>query len=214
VIEPFISKFLSPTKAFRRFSVLLTIHHSSDISQQQIGERTHLSSSMVNNYIKQLKSEGQISVCGTTNRNQSYHLTASGHRELIESLILYSADVIRLYGNAKHEFAKLIDKFYAEGVREVVLFGAAETAEVVYAAIRSSSIKVIGVVDSDVNKQGKAFERLTIQPPTTLKTLNPDAIIVTSFGQQEGICQTIKDLVGDAIPIKRLSTIGILEEAA
>lgn len=169
---------------------------------------------MVNNYIKLFKNEGQIRINGTTNRNQSYHLTTAGHRELIESLIQYSADVIRLYGIAKQEFAKLIGKFYEEGIRQVVLFGAAETAEVVYAAIRSSSISVIGVVDSDVNKQGKAFERLTIQPPTAIKTLNPDAIIVTSFGQQQGICRTIKDLVGDTIPIKRLSTISIVEEAA
>jgi DNA-binding MarR family transcriptional regulator len=214
VIEPFISKFLSPTKAFRRFSVLLAIHHASDISQHQIGERTHLSSSMVNNYIKLLKNEGQISVCGTTNRNQSYHLTASGHRELIESLILYSADVIRLYGNAKNEFVKLIGQFYKEGIRTVVLFGAAETAEVVYAAIRSSAIRVVGVVDSDARKQGKAFEQLVIQSPSTIRTLKPDAVIVTSFGQQEEICQTIEALVGDSIPIKRLSRIGAMEEAA
>lgn len=213
MIEPFVSKFLSPTKAFRRFSVLLTIHHSPDLSQQQIGERTHLSSSMVNNYIKQLRNEKQICVRGTTNRNQSYHLTASGHHELVESLILYSAEVIRLYGNAKQEFSKLLGKFYDEGIRTVMLFGAAETAEVVYAAIRSSSIEVIGIVDSDDRKQGKKFDQFTIQAPIALATRNPDAIIVTSFAKQEEICQTIKGLVGESIPIKRLSTIGAMEEA-
>jgi DNA-binding MarR family transcriptional regulator len=214
MIELFISKFLSPTKVFRRFSVLLSIHHCSDISQNQIGERTHMSSSMVNNYIKQFKKEGRVRVQGTTNRNQSYHLTASGHGELIESLIQYSAEVIRLYGSAKQEIAKLLGKFYEEGIREVVLFGAAETAEVVYAAIRSSSLKVIGVVDSDTCKQGKTFEQLTIQSPAVIKMLNPDAIIVTSFGQQEEICRTIQALIGDAVPIKRLSTISNMEEAA
>ena len=96
----------------------------------------------------------------------------------------------------------------------MVLFGAAETAEVVYAAIRSSSLKVIGVVDSDTCKQGKTFEQLTIQSPAVIKMLNPDAIIVTSFGQQEEICRTIQALVGDAVPIKRLSTISNMEEAA
>jgi FlaA1/EpsC-like NDP-sugar epimerase len=133
---------------------------------------------------------------------------------LITSLVQYSAEVIRLYGNAKQEFVKLFAKFYDEGIRKVVLFGAAETAEVVYAAIRSSAIRVIGVVDSDMKKHGRAFERLTIQSPTAIKALKPDAIIVTSFGQQEEICQTIKTLVGDAIPIKRLSTISVMEEAA
>ena len=207
MIEPFVSTFLSPTKALRRFSVLLAIHHSADLSQQQIGERTHLSSSMVNNYIKELKKEGRIVVRGSSNRSQSYHLTESGHREIIESLIQFSAEIIRLYGNAKSEFSKIIDNYYTEGIRTVILFGAAETAEVVYAAIRSSAMKVIGVVDSDTNKQGNSFERFTIQPPEVIKELAPDAIIITSFGKQEEISQCIQEIVGDSIPVKRLSTI-------
>ena len=212
MIEPFVSNFLSPTKAFRRFSVLLAIHHSPDISQQQIGEKTHLSSSMVNNYIKQLKNEGHLRVQGTTNRNQHYYLTATGRRELVESLVQYSGEVIRLYGNAKHEFSRLLGKFHREGIHTVVLFGAAETAEVVCAAMRQTPIRVTGIVDSDPEKQGLAFDRHIIKPPSCLTNLNPDAVIVTSFGQQEEICQTIKALVGDSIPIKRLSMIGAEKE--
>ncbi|WP_167527572.1 MarR family winged helix-turn-helix transcriptional regulator [Desulfosarcina alkanivorans] len=212
MIEPFVSMFLSPTKAFRRFSVLLAIYHSPEVSQQQIGKRTHLSSSMVNNYIKQLKKEGHVCVHGTNNRNQSYYLTASGHRELVESLVQYSGEVIRLYANAKQEFAKLLGGFYREGIRTAVLFGAAETAEVVYAAMKRTPIRVTGIVDSDPGKQGQAFDRHIIKPPSSLIHLSPDAVIVTSFGQQEEICQTIKALVGDSIPIKRLSMIGAEEE--
>ena len=207
VIEPFDSKFFSPTKEFRRFSVLFAIQNSPEMSQQQMGDITHLSSSMVNNYIKQLKNEGRIFVHGTTNRNQSYHLTESGQHELIQSLIQFSAEVIRLYGDAKNEFLKIINSYYGEGIRTVVLFGAAETAEVVCAAIRSSSLRVIGVVDSDRSKQGKSFDKFTIQSPMVIKDMNPDAIIVTSFGKQEEICRCIREIAGDSIPIKRLSTI-------
>jgi predicted transcriptional regulator len=210
VIEPFQSRFLSPTKAFRRFSVLLAIQDSPEISQHQIGTVTHLSSSMVNNYIKALKQEGRIAVKGTTNRNQSYHLTESGHQELIQSLMEFSAEVIRLYGNAKNEFAKIIDTYCKEGIRSVVLFGAAETAEVVYAAIRNSTISVLGIVDSDVRKQGTRFDQFTIQPPKSIKHLQPDAVLVTSFGQQEEICECAKAIVGSSIPIKRLSTIDMV----
>ncbi len=167
---------------------------------------------MVNNYIKQLKKEGHIRVQGTTNRNHSYYLTASGRRELVESLVQYSGEVIRLYGNAKQEFSRLLGKFYSEGIRTVVLFGAAETAEVVCAAMRRTPIIVIGIVDSDPEKQGQVFDRHIIKHPSCLTDLDPDAVIVTSFGQQDEICQTIRELVGDSIPIKRLSMIGAGEE--
>ena len=207
VIDPFQSRFLSPTKAFRRFSVLLAIQDTPDISQKQMGTVTHMSSSMVNNYIKALKQEGRIAVQGTTNRNQSYHLTESGHQELIQSLMDFSAEVIRLYGNAKSQVAKIIDTYCKEGIRSVVLFGAAETAEVVYAAIRNSTMSVLGIVDSDVRKQGTRFGPFTIQPPKFIKTFQPDAILVSSFGQQEEICECAREIVGSSIPIKRLSTI-------
>ena len=212
MIELFDSKFFLPTKDFRRFSVLFAIQNSPESTQKQMADRTHLSSSMVNNYVKQLRKEGRIFVQGTTNRNQSYHLTESGHQELIQSLIQFSAEVIRLYGNAKKEFSKIIDNYYNEGIRSVVLFGAAETAEVVYAAIRNLSISVLGIVDSDVCKQGKSFDQFTIQPPKAIEQIRPDAIIVTSFGQQEDICRSVKKIVGDSIPVKYLSIIDEIGE--
>ena len=58
MIEPFRSTFLTPTKKYRRLSILLTILDSSAVSQHKMAKMTHLSSSMVNNYIKELEEAG------------------------------------------------------------------------------------------------------------------------------------------------------------
>ena len=207
MIRSINSAFLSPTKKSRRLAVLLAIHDAPESSQHSIGKTTRLSSSMVNNYIKRLKEEGLITVSGDTNRTQSYHLTADGQQMLREALLDYSADIVQLYGSVKREIAKILSGYYEEGIRTGVLFGAAETAEVVHLAIKETQLVMIGVVDSDAAKHGKPFNGLIIQAPEEIKRIRPDAVIITSFARQEEIHGYLKKLIGKKIKIKKLSDL-------
>lgn len=207
MIEAFQLNYLSPTKDSRILSVLFSILDEPHTSQHKIAAETNLSSSMVNNYIKRLKREGLIRVLGNTNRNQQYHVTESGRVMLRKSLLDYSAEIVRLYGHAKIEIAKILTSFYGEGIRTVVLFGVAETAEIVYAAAKRTALVIIGVVDSDIRKQGNIFNGLEIRPPEDINEIRPDAVVITSFGRQEEIYRQIKDISGDEISIRKLSDI-------
>lgn len=207
MIPPFHSKFLAPTKNFRRFSVLLSIYNAPEISQSQIGRITHLSSSMVNNYIKELQEEGLIEIVGDTNRTFSYHPTRSGKNELMSLLIDYSTEIIQLYGAAKREVAGILNGLHSDGIRLVALFGAAETGEVVYTAIKETPLTVIAVVDNDPKKQGKAFNGLIVQHPEVLKTISVDAIVITSFGKQDEIFDYIKQNLEESIMVIRLTNL-------
>ena len=207
MIEPFHSKYLLPTKEFRCLSVLFAINESSDNSQSVIGEMTNLSSSMVNNYIKNFKHEGLITVTGNTNRTQSYFLTEKGRNILTYSLLGYSAEIVQLYSAVKSEMISILNGIYEEGLRTVVLFGAAETAEIVHAAIKDTDLVVIGVVDNSKEKHGKLFNGLKIHRPDEIMKIKPDGVIITSFARQEEIYAYLKNLVQDKIKIKRLSTL-------
>ena len=187
--------------------MLLSIHNSPKASQHQIAKGTHLSSSMVNNYIKLLKQEQLITISGKTNRTQSYHLTASGIDDLKESLLSYSAEIVQLYASVKLKVTQILNGFYNEGIRTIALFGVAETAEVVHAALKDTNLVMIGVVDSDLTKQGKPFNGLFIQSPDQLKQIRPDAVVITSFARQEEILRDVKKLVGKDIKVKKLSDL-------
>lgn len=205
MISPFNSKFLSPTKLFRRLSVMLAINEAPSKSQHAIGRQTHLSSSMVNNYIKSLQQEGLIRVTGDTNRTRRYHLTGKGRNTLREDFLCYSAEIVRLYGAVKLEISSILREFSGENIRTVALFGVAETAEVVHAAMKQTDLVIVGVVDSDTKKQGKPFNGLVIQAPEMLQQMHPDAVVITSFGKQEEIYESVKNLVREGVKIKRLS---------
>lgn len=207
MITLFNSAYFSPNKALRKLALLYAIHEGPHASQHMIGRLVHLSSSMVNNYIKMFKQEGLVTVLGDTNRNQSYHLTGEGGKSLRQSLLSYSAEIVQMYGAVKRELSNILRGFYSEGIRTVVLFGAAETAEVVHAALKDTDLVMIGVVDSDVSKHGKPFNGLIIQSPDKLLMIAPDAVVITSFGRQEEIYASVQKIVGDKIPIKKLSDI-------
>lgn len=207
MIELFESVFLSPTKAFRRLSVLMAIRQFPDISQHKMARMTRLSSSMVNNYVKALKQEQMISITGETNRTCRYHLTQKGREELLSLILSYSAEIIRLYGEAKAEIVRRLRQIRDEGIESVALFGASSTAEVVSLGIQEVGLKVLGVVDSDPGKQGRKFGGVIIQPPEALKHMNMDAVVATSFGRQEEIHNVILKFVDPAVRVVKLSNL-------
>lgn len=207
MIKAFQLKYLSPTKQSRLLSVLFSIYEEPDGSQHKIAANTNLSSSMVNNYIKLLKREGFITVLGKTNRTQQYHLSETGRVMLRKSLLDYSAEIVRLYGTVKNEIANILNDFYIEGIRTIVLFGVAETAEIVYAAAKRTALVIIGVVDSDNTKQGRIFNGLEIRSPEDIQEIRPDAVVITSFGRQEEIYQLVRTISGDKLKIRKLSDI-------
>ncbi len=204
MFRPFLFKYISATKHTSSLSVLLSIQKTPDASQHQIARRSNLSSSMVNNYIKQLKQENLITIEGDTNRTLSYHLTPQGHNKLKQSLLSFSIETMQLYSFVKQEIAQILQGYFEEGIRTLVLFGVAETAEVVYAAIKRTPLVVIGTVDSDMSKHGTPFNGFVIQPPDKINQIKPDAVLITSFSKQEEIHDCIRQISGDCIPVKKI----------
>lgn len=207
MIKPIHLTFFNPTRESRLLSVLFSIFENPDASQHKIAGRTSLSSSMVNNYIKLLEREGLIFIEGDTNRTKQYKLSGPGLGMLRRSLLEYSAEIVRLYTSVKEEVANILKRFYNDGIRTIVLFGVAETAEIVYAAAKDVPVSIVGVLDNDRAKQGRFFNGLEIQSPMAVKTLNPDAVVITSFGKQEEIYQQMLKLTDNQIEIKKLLTV-------
>ena len=207
MIESFNRHYLFPTKKLRCLSLLMAMYENPANSQKAIGETADLSSSMVNNYMKFFTKEGLITISGATNRTKRYHLTEAGYEMLTSSLLDYSAEIVRLYSSVKKEIVHILNGFYAEGIREILLYGAAETAEIVYSAAREAKLLVTGIVDNDKNKHQKAFNDFTIRSSDEIGNINFDAIVIASFGKQEEIYQAIKKITGGKVLIKRLSDL-------
>ncbi len=211
MLKIFDSQFLAPNKEYKKLALLSTIDSAPDCSQHYLGRVTSLSSSMVNNYIKTFKKEALITVSGETNRSVSYHLTEKGKKFLSSTLLVYSAEVIQIYGTIKRGIEEILKEHYNNGVRNVVFFGVSETAEVVYTALKNTEIEITGVVDSDKNKQGNTFNGLIIEKPENISKLKPDGLLITSFAKQEEIYSIALNLLKKSKLSKNIKIIRISE---
>jgi DNA-binding MarR family transcriptional regulator len=199
-------KFFKHSPLLKRLLILAAIEKNPHISQNNLANEVGLTSSMVNNYIRKLSKKELIRIKGNTNRTMNYNLTPKGFEEKMSLLVAYSLETTGLYQDAKQEFAQRLQEIYEEGVHNAVLFGAGETAEILYNASKSKDLEIIGIVDNDPDKQGKLFGNLIIQPPEFIERINPDGVIIASLGRQDEIHAQINSLSDKGIAIKTISS--------
>ena len=199
-------QFLKASPLFKRLLILTALEQNPSISQHTLAHEVGLTSSMVNNYIRDLSENRLISVKGSTNRTMSYNLTPKGLREKMSLLISYNLETTSLYMDAKKEFAQRLQKIYEEGIHSAVLFGAGETAEIIYNASQSLKLEIIGIVDNDPAKQQKLFGNLVIKSPHCIEEIKPDGVIIASVGRQDEIYKQIAVLMDQGIAVKKIGS--------
>lgn len=203
------SHFLSPGKSLRELSLLLAVHHGSRVTQSMLAEETNLSPARVNSYLKELSGQGHLSIRPRNQRDYHYSLSPVGEDRLGALLLDFSAEIVRLYAQVKRELARrLAQQLPLERRCRVVLFGAADTAELVIQALQEVPLaEIVGLVDNNQDKWGQQVLGHSVLPPTVLLSLRPDFLIVSSFGRQREIVDSIHWLRERGVEIITLSPL-------
>ena len=196
--------FFQPTSSLRELIILTEIEQDAEITQSKLAKKAAIVAAMVNKYIKQFVQSGYVRTDGTTNRDMTYFLTGKGYRRMMQLMQKYCNETISLYIKAKGEIKNRLRKVYDEGHRKIILYGAAETGEIALTAGDELGFDILAVVDSSLKKQGKSLGRKTIQGPDVIRKLKPEAIVISSFGQQKQIFDQIKHLERHGIEIRKL----------
>lgn len=195
-------RFIKPSKEMRMLQVLDLVEKDASISQRELAASMAVSSTIVNEYIEELEKSGSLEVRGSTNRTTSYHITDHGTKLKSELIRSSYKEIVQFYGIVKFELKKKLEYLYADGVRRLVLFGAAETGELFYMTSKLTPILVVGIVDSDAGKQGKKVGDITITHPDSLRELKPDAVLISSFGYAEQIYEQVKHLETEGVRVE------------
>jgi len=196
--------FLQPTPSLRELQILLEIDKNKKVSQNSISEAVGIAPSMVNNYLKDFVEHELVLMEGKTHRKVNYFLTEKGAARRIQLLSKYMVEAVKLYKNAKFEISERLKAIRKEGIRRVVFYGAGETAEIAYTASEEIGFDVLAIVDSDVNRQGANFIGKTILPPSRIRIIKPEAVIITSLGYTDEIYTSIQHLEGENIKIRKI----------
>lgn len=174
------------------------------ISQHELGRQIGVSSAMAHNYVQALVDLGYVRTSGETNRTMRYLVTATGRTRLALLMREYASEIARMYSVAKSEVEKRLHQLWDEGIQAVVVFGAAETGELIFSAMKATPMRIVGWVDNDIAKHQQRFGNLTVCPPDTIESCRPDAVLIASSGKTEEIHRQLRHLSKKGIAVVTL----------
>lgn len=203
--------YIRPSKKLRLLSVVQALTENERLSQTQLARFSRTSSAMVNQYLAELHREGMVQFAPVNRKSFAYKLTDKGQEARRSMLEQYCAEMVRGFASIKELVRRRLEPLaarHAEGAPtpsalaplRLALFGAAETGEVVLAALEGTPFAVTLVVDNDEAKHGATFHGHTVQPPAALLAepglLAVDAVVVASFAHQRAIQQQLLAMPG------------------
>ncbi|MBW1897143.1 MAG: winged helix-turn-helix transcriptional regulator [Deltaproteobacteria bacterium] len=183
--------------------ILEEIEKNDSLSQRELARKLDISLGLVNAFIKRLAHKGYFKITTIPRNRVSYILTPKGFAEktrLTYEFIQYS---FRFYKRARAELKTLFSTLESDDVKRVVFYGAGDLAEIAYVSLKETSLELVRIIDDF--KSGETFLSFTIMPPSILKHLEYDKIIVTSISSKDAI---YKNLIGLDIPKARISWLG------
>ncbi|MBE0585227.1 MAG: winged helix-turn-helix domain-containing protein [Desulfofustis sp.] len=201
------SSFFLPTTKFRELAILLAVLHDAEISQQAIAEQSGLSGAMVNTYVKALRQDGLVQMLERNRRDKEYRLTPSGKSRLMDLLMHCSAEIVQLYSQARQEIiTKLQGHLNGNGNHRVILFGGADTAQLVCSALESfPHVAIVAIVDNNNRRWGEMIGSHVIQRPEMLQKVAFDSVVISSFARQDEIYDSIRSLESQNVKLIKLA---------
>jgi len=184
----FIGKeFIKPTKKLRILALLQALSENNRLSQSRLGKFSHTSSAMVHQYLSDLHKEGKLDFKPIDKKSYMYSLTTKGMAARRTYMEEYCTEMVQAYAAIKSLIRRKLEHLEDSKIQKLALFGAAETCEIVISALKGSQYEIVGILDNAPHKQGTLFHDHLIQSPDALADLEVDAIIISSFAQQDDI---------------------------
>ncbi len=180
-------QFFKPSRDGRVLAILDYLHRDSGLSQNRLGQRTHLSGAMINQYLRGLQDEHLINFQPVNGKSYRYTLTSQGEQTRRSMFSAYASETVHIYTALKNLVLEKLKHLSKKDPSNLVLFGAAETCEVVLTALRDTDVRIVAIVDNDSKKHGEIFHGHVISPPEVLNSIHCQAVVITSFGKQDEI---------------------------
>jgi predicted transcriptional regulator len=181
--------------------ILKEIAADATITQAELASRCSLSVAMVNNYMKELCNTGLLEYHRKSIKTVSYYLTPLGARRLKCLNAELINEMVEQYIAAKNQIKdRILSQAHTE-LRRVILFGCSHLAQLVFHALESCAISILGICDDNIETIGSDFCGREVLKPSQIRFLSPDAVIITDSKRTDEIYQNILSLLDAGIDI-------------
>jgi predicted transcriptional regulator len=149
------------------------------ITQRALAARLGIALGLVNAYIKRLYKKGYIKVKNLPKNRIKYIITPKGFIEKAKLTYNYMNRSIYYFKDVRHKIEHTYTTMMSSGVKNILLWGDGEIAELCYISTRGLPIKIVGVVSDRRIENG--FFGYHIYSPHDIRDISYDAILVASI---------------------------------
>jgi len=137
----------------------------------------------------------------TVNGSERHTLTEAGRRRLHFLIVDFARELSGLHSAARELLRRSLIPLALDGVRTVAFYPFGETAEAAFTAMDGLGFELVAIVDDAPTKQDLRFHHLRVSPPSILRELAPDAVIVTTAVFQDRIIARLEAM---ELPMTRI----------
>lgn len=182
--------FFNKTIKYKEYLILDLIEHNESITQRKLAKLVNVSVSMINTYLSNYEKKGYIIKEIISPRNIKYKITTKGIKRKRYLNIGYLNSAYQIYEDAKKDVREFIIDIINKGYKDIIFYGAGEVSRIFLQTINEDNdlnINVVGIIDDDVNKQGKQILNHNISSNKIIKNVKHDAIMIASYNHHVSI---------------------------
>jgi len=180
------------------------LESESNISQRALARALGVAVGTINRLLNDMMVAGYVRVSNRSVRPFAYKVTDDGRRyQRRLSHEQYTWILARLQ-RLEQRIRSTLAGLRSRGVNRVVFYGAGDVMEATHGIAEGLGLKVVGVVDDDVTKQGLRKGQLVVEPPSAISQLRPDAVLITTLRHADEIRSKFEYSLGAAVEIWEL----------
>ncbi|HAZ10356.1 MAG TPA: hypothetical protein DCY56_04545 [Candidatus Omnitrophica bacterium] len=187
------NRFLKPTEQLRNLQVLEEVAQDSSVSQRKLSHFLGVALGVTNVCMRKMIRKGYIKAKGVNHKRIAYYLTPQGLSEKSRLTYRFLQHTISYYVGLKKNITSKLNTISISSVKNLLFYGAGEVMEVAFICLNNTEFQLIGIADDSPDKQGKKLLGFNIIKPDLIKSLNPDAILITSIRYKDKIFDKLKN---------------------
>ncbi len=165
------------------YHILDALHKERVPTQRALADELGIALGLVNSYIKRLYNKGFLKAKNMPRNRIKYIITPKGFAEKAKITYRYMQYSVTYYKTLRQKIENIYHSMIKSGIKNILLWGDGEIAEICYISTRGIPVKIIGIVKLD--KTAGDFFGLHVYKKEDIKNILFDAILLSSFNQKD-----------------------------
>ena len=193
-----------PAPRLNQLNILTWLASNPNLTQAELARRCALSAAMINNYMKEFYRSGLVEYHRNNSKRITYRLTLAGGELLDATRREFIQEMVKLFAQAKERIREFILNQAPGVLRRVILYGNGDLAELVFHALESAEVNVIGICVDDPGAIGREWCGRQMLSPSQIRYLVPDSVVIADTQRADEIQRSLRYLLDRGIRLIRI----------